>query len=333
MYSDEDLTLAVEKGIFTASSVNEFRQSISTINHSPSVDEENFKLIGGFNDIFVVIACGLLLFSSVFVLQDISESLGFAVLTLLSWALAEFFVLKRKMSLPAILLLIAFVGGVFSFALSFFTDVTEISIVVAAAASTVAAYIHWLRFKVPITVAAGTVAAIGLIVSLVLSVFPDTQNWIFYLVFICGITAFLLAMHWDSADTQRVTGKSDVAFWLHLASAPLIIHPIFYGLGVFDGNESLWVMALVILLYIVMSVISITIDRRAFMVSSLAYVIYALKTIMDTYGDVSYSFALTGVVMGATLLLLSAFWQTTRNSIVKTLPTTIQRYIPSTNST
>lgn len=333
MYSDEDLTLAVEKGIFTASSVNEFRQSISTINHSPSVDEENFKLIGGFNDIFVVIACGLLLFSSVFVLQDISESLGFAVLTLLSWALAEFFVLKRKMSLPAILLLIAFVGGVFSFALSFFTDVTEISIVVAAAASTVAAYIHWLRFKVPITVAAGTVAAIGLIVSLVLSVFPDTQNWIFYLVFICGITAFLLAMHWDSADTQRVTGKSDVAFWLHLASAPLIIHPIFYGLGVFDGNESLWVMALVILLYIVMSVISITIDRRAFMVSSLAYVIYALKTIMDTYGDVSYSFALTGVVMGATLLLLSAFWQTTRNSIVKALPTTIQRYIPSTNST
>lgn len=333
MYSDEDLTLAVEKGIFTASSVDEFRQSISTINHSPSVDEENFKLIGGFNDIFVVIACGLLLFSSVFVLQDISESLGFAVLTLLSWALAEFFVLKRKMSLPAILLLIAFVGGVFSFALSFFTDVTEISIVVAAAASTVAAYIHWLRFKVPITVAAGTVAAIGLIVSLVLSVFPDTQNWIFYLVFICGITAFLLAMHWDSADTQRVTGKSDVAFWLHLASAPLIIHPIFYGLGVFDGNESLWVMALVILLYIVMSVISITIDRRAFMVSSLAYVIYALKTIMDTYGDVSYSFALTGVVMGATLLLLSAFWQTTRNSIVKTLPTTIQRYIPSTNST
>lgn len=333
MYSDEDLTLAVEKGIFTASSVDEFRQSISTINHSPSVDEENFKLIGGFNDIFVVIACGLLLFSSVFVLQDISESLGFAVLTLLSWALAEFFVLKRKMSLPAILLLIAFVGGVFSFALSFFTDVTEISIVVAAAASTVAAYIHWLRFKVPITVAAGTVAAIGLIVSLVLSVFPDTQNWIFYLVFICGITAFLLAMHWDSADTQRVTGKSDVAFWLHLASAPLIIHPIFYGLGVFDGNESLWVMALVILLYIVMSLISITIDRRAFMVSSLAYVIYALKTIMDTYGDVSYSFALTGVVMGATLLLLSAFWQTTRNSIVKTLPTTIQRYIPSTNST
>jgi hypothetical protein len=35
-----------------------------------------------------------------------------------------------------------------------------------------------------------------------------------------------------------VTYKSDVAFWLHLASAPLITHPIFGMLGVLDGNET-----------------------------------------------------------------------------------------------
>jgi hypothetical protein len=48
-------------------------------------------------------------------------------------------------------------------------------------------------------------------------------------------------MFWDYADIHRVTYESDVAFWLHLASAPLIIHPIFGMLGVLDGGEStLW---------------------------------------------------------------------------------------------
>jgi len=66
MYSDEDLNLAVKSGIFPQASVDDFRKSVSLLKNAPSADEENFRLIGGFNDIFVVIACALLLFSSVF---------------------------------------------------------------------------------------------------------------------------------------------------------------------------------------------------------------------------------------------------------------------------
>ena len=328
MYSDEDLNLAVKKGIFTETAVDEFRSSISAIKNSPSVDEENFRLIGGFNDIFVVIACCLLLFSSIFVLKPINDSLGLIAFVIISWALSEFFVLKRKMSLPAIVLLIAFVGGVFSLFFSFFPKTSEISLIVAAAVSSGAAYFHWLRFKVPITVAAGSVAVIGLIISIVLNIFPNAKDWILGLLSVCGIGAFLLAMYWDSADTSRVTRKSDVAFWLHLVSAPLIIHPIFSSLGVLEGNQSMVNMGTVIILYVIMTIVSITIDRRAFMVSSLAYVLYALTTIIKTYGDVGYSFALTGVFMGAVLLLLSAFWHVTRSRIVNLLPINIRSYIP-----
>jgi hypothetical protein len=328
MYTDEDLNLAVKNGIFTKSSVDEFRESISLLKSSPSVDEENFRLIGGFNDIFVVIACCLLLFSSIFVLKPINEILGFVSFIVLSWGLSEFFVLKRKMSLPAILLLVSFVGGVFQLSSSLFTEASGVSLIAAAAASTLAAYLHWLRFKVPITVAAGTVAAIGLIISTTLSVFPNTKDWILVILFICGIGSFFLAMYWDSSDTTRTTRKSDVAFWLHLASAPLIIHPVFSTLGVLDGSENLINMGLVIILYILMTIISIVIDRRAFMVSSLVYVIYALSTIMKTYGGIGYGFALTGVLMGASLLLLSAFWHVTRNRIVSLIPMKIRTYIP-----
>jgi len=117
MYTDEDLNLAVEKGIFTDSSVAQFRHLLSSERNSPAVDEENFKLVGGFNDIFVVIACLLLLFSSLWVVEFMSQStsVGFLVFTMIAWGLSEIFVKQRKMALPAIVLLLTFIGGFFCF--------------------------------------------------------------------------------------------------------------------------------------------------------------------------------------------------------------------------
>lgn len=143
---------------------------------------------------------------------------------------------------------------------------------------------------------------------------------------------FVLAMYWDSCDTKRVTRSSDIAFWLHLLAAPLIIHPIFSSLGVLAGNETLSTMVVVIILYILMTSISIVIDRRAFMVSSLVYVVYALSSIIKAYGSVGYSFALTGVLIGASLLLLSAYWHSVRGSLVYKLSNAVKSIIPAVKS-
>lgn len=329
MYTDEDLNYAIKKGVFTEDSVKAFRNLVSSLQSSPSADEENFKLIGGFNDIFIVIACALLLFSSLWVLKPLNASLALIVFTILSWFLSEFFVRKRKMALPAIILLLSFVGGVYASAMSFFHFPSEGALITAAAASTIAAVIHWLRFRVPITVAAGTAAAFALVISLILSVFPDLKDWFLTIMFICGIGSFLFAMYWDASDTSRTSHKSDVAFWLHLLSAPLIIHPIFSSLGVLDGNESLANMAVVIVLYLFMTSISIAIDRRAFMVSSLIYVLYAVSTLIKTYGSIGYSFAITGVLVGGALLLLSAFWHPSRAYLLGRLPNKIRKYLPN----
>ena len=328
MYTDEDLNFAVEKGVFTSTSVEEFRNLLSLSKNSPSVDEENFRLIGGFNDIFIVIACSLLLFSSLWVLNSINTSLGFLVFTILSWGLSEFFVLKRQMALPAIALLLSFIGGTFALSISFFSEPSGISFVIATAISTIAAYGHWVRFNVPITIAVGTAAGVGVLVSVTLTLFPDAKDWLLVILFICGLVAFLFAMYWDSSDINRITRRSDVAFWLHLLSAPLIIHPVFSSLGILNGNESLLSMAIVIGLYLLMTSISIAIDRRAFMVSSLVYVLYALSSLIKTYGGVGYSFALTGVFMGGALLLLSAYWHRVRAYLVIRLPDVVKANIP-----
>lgn len=332
MYTDEDLSHGVEQGIFSESSVQDFRALMANLKHTDSVDEENFRLIGGFNDIFIVIACSLLLFSLRWVVDLFNSSLALLVFVGVAWGLAEHFVNKRKMALPAIALLLYFVGGVFTLVLTasmpLFGDESRFAPVLASAVTAAAAYIHWRRFQVPITVAAACVAALALAISILLSVVPDAINFMMGIMFVGGALVFTFAMKWDSSDLQRTTRRSDVAFWLHLLSAPLMIHPVFSSLGILEGSDSLLNMLVVVALYIVMTTLSLAVDRRAFMVSSLVYVIYAVSSLVEKFGGIGYSFAVTGVVMGAALLLLSAYWHSARQAIVSRLPAVIQNQLP-----
>ncbi len=330
MYTDEDLNYAVKKGVFSAKSVDAFRLLLSEQKNAPAVDEENFKLIGGFNDIFVVIACLLLLFSAYWVVESITniESLGHLIFAGLSWFLAEFFVRKRKMALPAIVLMLGFVGSLFTMVVATFESPSENAYILASAVATAGAIAHWIRFKVPITVAAGAGAVFTLLTLVILSAFPEAKDWLLSIIFVGGLLIFYLAMRWDAKDTKRITHHSDVAFWLHLLAAPLIIHPVFSNVGVLDGSESLGGIIVVVVLFIVTMLISIAIDRRAFMVSALIYLLYAIASLIQLYGGVGYSFALTGVLIGGMLLLLTAFWHKTRAAFVAKLPDNIQHLLP-----
>lgn len=328
MYTSEDLNNAVKQKIFTQEDVEKFRTFVAEAHHSPSVDEENFRLISGFNDIFVVIASLLLLLSASWVTYDIHPLLSTIVVAAISWGLAEFFVRKRKMSLPAILLLITFVSSVFIGVSRMFESTTETSLMISAAAAIIAAFIHWKRFAVPITVAAGVMALVVFLVTMFLSTSEHILEYIQYVVLSLGVGTFLIAMYWDASDTKRITRNSDVAFWLHLLSAPLIVHPIFSLLGIFDehtGNETILI---IVMLYVLLSAISLIVDRRVFMVSSLVYVLYALNTLFKTYGIENNSFALTGILIGFSLLMLSGYWSKARSILLRYVPQFIQNKVP-----
>ncbi len=338
MYTEEDLNHAIEQDIFSQPAVDKFRQSIASNKHTSQVDEENFKLIGSFNDIFVVITCLLLLASSAWVLDAMQSGAGQVAFPIIAWGLGEFFVRKRKMALPAIVLLIAFIGSVFALCMyillrldgvnmnTITLEAQVINISIAALLSTLAAYAHWLRFKVPITVAVGTVSLIAFLVTLGVLAFPAAQEYLSLILLFCGVGAFILAMFWDYADINRITYKSDVAFWLHLVSAPLIIHSVFQMLGVLNGDQSITTLASVVGLYVVMTLLSIIIDRRAFMVSALGYVLYAISTMLQTY-DIGNSFAVTGILLSTLLLFLSVYWHQTRDALLSLLPASIRRYL------
>ena len=328
MYTDEDLTQAVDKGIFSQDAVQTFRKYVADSRNTSSIDEENFRLLTGFNDIFVVIASGLLLVSIAWLGGKFSPFLGAILFAAISWLLAEFFVLKRRMALPAIGLLLTFLGGVFAAPIAFNENPSEINFIVSGVLTAIAARLHWNRFMVPITVAAGTAATLACLFGVAINIYPDMEFYYLPYLFVAGILCFGLAMYWDASDRTRQTRYSDVAFWLHLLSAPLIVHPIFTSLGILQGVESLYSSILVVALYILLALISIAVDRRAIMVSALIYVIYAFSGLLKTYGFVSYSFAITGICIGSSLLLLSAYWQSSREKVLKAVPSSLQSYLP-----
>jgi hypothetical protein len=323
MYTEEELTSAVEAGILTEAAAEAFRAHVASMQNGSAVDDERFRLVTGFNDIFVVIACALLLASVATIGATIAPWLGPAAAVVAAWGLAEFFVRKRHMALPAIVLAIVFVGGLVSLGVGY-VDHSGAGWAVGSVAALIGAWLHWWRFRVPITVALGVAAAVGVVVTLLLAVVPEALNWTTPIALVAGLVVFVLALRWDAADPARLTRKSDVAFWLHLLAAPLLVRAVFGALGISEGGTTLGNALAVVALYAVIALVSLSIDRRALLVAALGYVLYTFSALLNQHGVVSLNFAITALVTGSALLLLSAFWHRCRALVLQCLPAGLQ---------
>ncbi len=350
MIEQRDLDAAVGAGIIdtaTATRLVDFTRDYRRGVAGP--DEEAFRLLTGFNDIFVTIAVGLLLFALGTLGGRIAPALGAALVAAASWGLAEYFTRIRRMALPSLALLLAFVASVFFVGVAVFgvgtgddantatrvgfgsggsANGSPIGLALAAAMSTAAAFAHWRRFHVPITVAAGAAAVAGLVLALVSAIGIIAPNVLLGLVLIAGLCIFALAMHFDARDRARVTRWSDVAFWLHLLAAPMIVHPVFALAGLLKGSPAPGAAVAVIVVYGALTLVALAIDRRALLVSALAYVIYAIQALVSAGGALDMSLALTALVIGGFLVLLSAAWRPIRARVIGLLPAGVTMRLP-----
>jgi hypothetical protein len=112
MYSESDLDSAVAAGVLSPEAALALRSHVAGQRSSSVVDEEHFRLLTGFNDIFVAIAGILVLVGAGWIGGEVAPWLGGALVAACSWGLAEYFTLRRRMSLPSIVFLLAFAGGV-----------------------------------------------------------------------------------------------------------------------------------------------------------------------------------------------------------------------------
>ncbi|WP_291824192.1 hypothetical protein [Bosea sp. (in: a-proteobacteria)] len=290
-------------------------------------DDERFRLIGGFNDVFVAIGVGLLAGA----LLGLSRVVGFgdafaAVALVAAWGLSEVFARRMRLALPSILLAVMFCASAALLVAQLTAGLSLPSLlyggwVFAAAAFSGAALLHHWRFRVPVDLALVAGGGIGVLLALISAIAPaQSQAYINPILAVCGLSVFALALRLDMRDPRRLTRRSDAAFWLHLLAAGLIVHPVFRGLvgtaGAFGTAQSLIILGL----FAALGIVALVIDRRALLVSALSYAGIAVAYLISqsVSGDLSLPLALLGLAI--LVLALSAGWRALRRALLPALP-------------
>ncbi|AHB47272.1 hypothetical protein W911_00835 [Hyphomicrobium nitrativorans NL23] len=326
MIRNEHLDLAVAQGILTADQAERLRTlakggdaDANNARDHANPDDERFRLIGGFNDVFVTIGIALLV-SGLFTLSRAFHfEPGFGVFCVAAaWGLSEFFARKMRLALPSIALALmlalgsAFGGGELGHLIS-----SEFAPIASALAVVLGAVLHERRFGVPVNWAIG---AVGLSFALVYTASLMVDHAWYLLFALLGLAIFVVALRIDATDITRETRRSDIAFWLHLVAAPMIVHgtiPLLIGAP--EGMNVAQAVA-VLGIYAVLGLVAIVIDRRALLVSGLLYAGVALGYLLNENVETSFGSSLTLLALAVIVLGLSAGWRTIRRALIPLLP-------------
>lgn len=299
-------------------------------------DDEKFRLIGGFNDVFVAIGL-LLLIGGLFTLARV---LGLpdafaATSTIIAWGLSEVFCRRLRLALPSIMLAIMFTVStallvVFNIADARILDrvwVAPMNVgptiaAIVGGAILVSALLHYWRFRVPIGALLAAVGVLVIFFAGVVAVFSAARAADAFLVvlFVSGLGVFAAAMLFDVSDPERATRRADVGFWLHLLAAPLMVHPVLtWGAGGLQQIGTGWA-ALTLLMFALIGVVALVIDRRAMLVSGLASAGAAIWYLISLTASTAIAPPLTLLALAAVILALSAFWRPLRRATMRLLP-------------
>ena len=191
-----------------------------------------------------------------------------------------------------------------------------------------AIFLHYMRFRVPIDIA----LLVGCILAALLALFFRQYGWAYRQlpIFLAGAVAFAVGMFFDARDPLRRTSRTDIAFWLHLMAAPMIVHSAFQGLFFGSGGEVQSASGILIL-FAALAFIAIVIDRRAMLVSGLAYAGYAIYNVAQQTQNGLESNEMTAMallLLGIGVVLLGFGWRPVRRLFLNLLPGSVRRCLP-----
>lgn len=354
MIDRDDIRAAVGSGLLTegqAASLTALSDSRRGAREGLEPGDEPFELFRGFNEIFIVVGLVILAAGWVGVVGWTvydqletwrSTSIFYSgVSAVLLWLMSEYFIRRRRMVGPAILLSIMFAGNaafgfVQQFAQVFMLAQEDFSSLILPGLLTVGAtVVFWLRFKVPFAMALIALGLFGtaLLAAAVRSGTPQTITEVFvfssessfaWITLALGAAAFLIAMVFDGSDPHRVTRRSAQGFWLHLVAAPMIINTLALSLL---SNETQTAYLTLLAVMAGFAVIAVIIDRRSFLLAAIAYVVSVLLTLNPALEDSSGAGVILG--LGVFLVLLGAFWARIRAVLLRALPLSrLRAYLP-----
>lgn len=341
MLTRADLDEAVKNGIITG------EQSLALQNlpakrraarHIQALNDERFVFMKNFNEFFITL--GIVLLSiGLWVANSTFFGLGalFPVIFLaVMWALAEYLTRQLKLTLPSIVLALLIVPGMawyLHIAMNGGNGETgwrgiPQDLLIPALAASLAALLFYLRFRLPFTLLLLAGSLVVAFIAAYARFFGDSSEPVSYgLVLFTGLATLAAAQWYDMSDRERITRRSDCGFWLTLIAAPLIVHPI-AGL-ISSGEEMTAQTSLVTIAVVVLfAVAALVIDRRALLVSSLAYLGGAMVYAFTSLGGEQNALWITLLLMGASVILLGVGWHRARRAVMQFVPSSLTRLLP-----
>ena len=283
--------------------------------------EEPLRFIRSFGDISItvgiVLAAAGLARTDWLGIENLIPVAGFALL-------AEWLVRVRRLALPGIALLLvmlAFIGNSFS--------AFDLSSLQQAALIALASGLFYLRHRMPFSLLPMVTALV--VSGFLLADIPFEQfpRWFG----LAGLPVFALALFYDIRDPRRCSYLSDNAFWLYLLAAPLVVHGTMVTLLV--ENDAAWIQTigreyLMIAFFVAFFLMALMLDRRALLISSNLYVIYAVTRLIHGEWHAPDNIIMYLVfTLGMMVIFFGAYWYRVRRLVWGWLDRyPLARYLP-----
>lgn len=335
----EDLRAAVAAGILgeaQAASLQALVNDRSGKRATLPSEDEPFEFFRGFSEIFISIGLVILMTGLAGLLAAFG---GFALLTLvplatagIAWWWAGYFTLKRRMTLPSMVLATAFGLGIVIFAFTMLAqaNVEERLIAILGFSTSALAMVAWYqRFRLPFAafltggLILGAVYAFTASASNLAGLFTGMPGYssLFDLgespafataTLLFGIGAFLTGMWFDTRDPHRLGRHSATAFWCHLLAAPALVNTVAVTL-LNGGGIGFLAIALVLI-----TLLALVIDRRSFLTAAIAYIAIVIGWVMGEGGGTSWIFVL--LTLGGFITAIGTWWVQLRAKVMQLLP-------------
>ncbi len=339
----EDLRAAVAAGIISeaqAASLSALANDRAGKRAALPSEDEPFEFFRGFSEIFISIGLLILMAGIAGLITVMSAGLLLTAIPLITavvaWWFAGYFTLKRRMTLPSMVLAVAFGVGLVTFV---FTAVAPtlangrmISIVGFGLAT--AGMIAWyMRFKLPFAAFLTGGFALGVVYSITATatnvagvvtgrLFGDGDFRTFFdlnenpafatATLLFGIGAFLAGMWFDTRDPHRLGRHSATAFWCHLLAAPALVNTVAVTL-LNGGGTGFLAIALVLI-----ALLALVIDRRSFLTAAIAYIAIVITWVMGESGGTGW--ILTLLLLGGFITAMGTWWVQLRAAVMRVLP-------------
>lgn len=346
------LEAAAAAGVIRAEQVGPLHDFLASraagVSAAPS-GEEDLRFIRNFHDLFLAIgilllAVGLAIAVSVYVATSGVENPQIGATTsgalfggcgAIMWGLGEVFARRRRLFLPAIAIVISLTGfivvavallyagvllgrGIDNVDMSAMPPELRVGILIASAFAFITPLAFYARFRLPFSLGLTGAGMAGFIVVLALTTnFDLTVQYLAPLQLGLGVLLFLAGVAFDARDPARTTRYSDNGFWLHFAAAPLILRGAFGLIDVEGSGNDASHAALTLGVVLLLGVVSLLINRRALIVSTLITTGVAIGILMNAVGLGEGALAAsTLIVLGAFVLILGASWHVFRRALL-----------------